>query len=186
RDHFWMDILAGLTIVMLVVGWVRMAGKYPVRLPQQTDRFMPVSLTPTTHLAEVRPLGAIFDDHTDTLTINAEIKNTGTNPLNLNSYVMAMVAFVNGDKDAMAKAGPADYVNSLSVAPDGPIAPGETRKVILTMKAEVFQQERLIPLHDPQQLIAGLFRFTDSAGREDLVTVKSVLVPTEFRPQYLP
>jgi methane/ammonia monooxygenase subunit B len=186
RDHFWMDILAGLTIVMLVVGWVRMAGKYPVRLPQQTDRFMPVSLTPTTHLAEVRPLGAIFDDHTDTLTINAEIKNTGTNPLNLNSYVMAMVAFVNGDKDAMAKAGPADYVNSLSVAPDGPIAPGETRKVTLTMKAEVFQQERLIPLHDPQQLIAGLFRFTDSAGREDLVTVKSVLVPTEFRPQYLP
>jgi len=186
RDHFWMDILAGLTIVMLVVGWVRMAGKYPVRLPQQTDRFMPVSLTPTTHLAEVRPLGAIFDDHTDTLTINAEIKNTGTSPLNLNSYLMAMVAFVNGDKDAMAKAGPADYVNSLSVAPDGPIAPGETRKVILTMKAEVFQQERLIPLHDPQQLIAGLFRFTDSAGREDLVTVKSVLVPTEFRPQYLP
>ena len=186
RDHFWMDILAGLTIVMLVVGWVRMAGKYPVRLPQQTDRFMPVSLTPTTHLADVRPLGAIFDDHTDTLTINAEIKNTGTNPLNLNSYVMAMVAFVNGDKDAIAKAGPADYVSSLSVAPDGPIAPGETRKVTLTMKAEVFLQERLIPLHDPQQLIAGLFRFTDSAGREDLVTVKSVLVPTEFRPQYLP
>ena len=32
-----MDILAGLTIIMLVVGWVWMADKYPVRLPQQTD-----------------------------------------------------------------------------------------------------------------------------------------------------
>ena len=186
RDHFWMDILAGLTIVMLVVGWVRMAGKYPVRLPQQTDRFMPTSLTPTTHLAEVRPLGAIFDAHTDTLTINAEIKNTGGSPLSVNSYVMAMASFVNGDKGAMAKAGPADYVSPLSVEPDGPIAAGETRKITLTMKAEVFQEERLIPLHDPQQLIAGLLRVSDSTGKDDIVTVKSVLVPTEFRPQYLP
>ncbi|MGH7881104.1 MAG: methane monooxygenase/ammonia monooxygenase subunit B, partial [Candidatus Binataceae bacterium] len=57
RDHFWMDLLAGLTIVLLVVGWVRMAVKYPVRLPQQTDRFEPVSLTPTEHMAQVRSTG---------------------------------------------------------------------------------------------------------------------------------
>ena len=186
RDHFWMDILAGLTIVMLVVGWVAMAHKYPVRLPQQTDRFAPVSLTPTDHLAQVRPLGAIFDPHTDTLTINAEIKNIGSSPVTLTSYVMGMASFVNGTKDDLAKAGPADYVNQLTVAPDGPIAPNETRKVALTMKAELFEQERLIPLHDPQQLIAGLFRFTDARGAADIVTVKSTLVPTEFRAQYLP
>lgn len=186
RDHFWMDILAGLTIVTLVVGWVYMAGKYPVRLPQQTDRWAPVSLTPTDHLAEVHPLGAVFDDKTDTLTINAEVKNLGTNPLNLNSYVMGMASFVNGTKDDMAKAGPADFVNELKVSPDGPIAPGETRKVTLTMTSEIFDQERLVPLHDPQQLIAGVFRFSDSQGRQDIVTVKSTLVPTEFRAQYLP
>jgi methane/ammonia monooxygenase subunit B len=186
RDHFWMDIFAGLTIVLLVAGWVRMAGKYPVRLPQQTDRFAPVSMTPTDHMVQVTPLGAIFDDKTDTLTINAEIKNTSANPVTLNSYVMAMASFVNGTKDDLAKAGPADYVSPLSIAPDGPIAPGETRKVALTMKSEVFDQERLIPLHDPQQLIAGLFRFTDSQGKADFATVKSVLVPTEFHAQYLP
>jgi hypothetical protein len=29
-------------------------------------------------------------------------------------------------------------------------------------------------------------RFQNAEGKEDLVTLKSVLVPTEFRPQYLP
>ena len=41
RDHLWMDVLAGITILMLIVGWVYMAAKYPVRLPQQTVRFAP-------------------------------------------------------------------------------------------------------------------------------------------------
>jgi methane/ammonia monooxygenase subunit B len=186
RDHFWMDILAGLTIVMLVVGWVRMAGKYPVRLPQQTDRFAPASLTPTDHMASVRTAGAIFDDRTDTLTINAEIKNTGSSPITLKSYVMAMASFVNGPKEEMAKAGPADFVSALSVDPDSPIAPGETRKVTLKMSSDIFDKERLIPLHDPQQLIAGLLRFRDAEGRDDIVNLKSLVIPTKFRPQYLP
>jgi hypothetical protein len=54
------------------------------------------------------------------------------------------------------------------------------------MTSEIFNDERLIPLHDPQQLIAGLLRFDDAQGGQDFVTLKSVLVPTEFRPQYLP
>jgi methane/ammonia monooxygenase subunit B len=186
RDHFWMDLLAGLTILLLVIGWVRMAVRYPVRLPQQTDRFAPVSLTPSEHMAQVRSSGATFDDHTDTLVINAEVKNIGTSPLTLKRYVMAMASFVNGGQQDLAKAGPADYVGQLSVDPDGPIAPGETRKVTLKMTGPIFEQERLIPLHDPQQLIAGLLGFTDSQGHEDMVNLKSVLVPTEFRPQYLP
>jgi methane/ammonia monooxygenase subunit B len=186
RDHFWMDILAGLTILLLVVGWVRMAAKYPVRLPQQTDRFAPVSLTPSDHMATVHATGATYDEHGDKLTIHADITNRSPNPITLNSYVMAMASFVNGDQEALAKAGPADFVSPLTVDPPGPIAPGETRKVTLTMSSGVFDQERLIPLHDPQQLIAGLLRVSDTQGRQDIVTVKSVLIPTEFAPQYLP
>ena len=186
RDHFWMDVLAGLTILLLVIGWVGMARKYPVRLPQQTDRFEPTSLTPSTHMATVRSSGATFDQSNDTLTINARIHNTSASPITLKSYVMAMTSFVDGPEEELAKAGPADYVGKLSVTPDGAIAPGETRDVTLKMTSEVFEQERLIPLHDPQQLIAGLLRFTDDQGHQDIVTLKSVLVPTEFRPQYLP
>jgi len=97
-----------------------------------------------------------------------------------------MAAFVNGGKDEQQKAGPSDFVGQLAVEPDATIAPGETKKVTLKMTSDIFNDERLIPLHDPQQLIAGLLRFDDAQGGEDFVTLKSVLVPTAFRPQYLP
>jgi len=186
RDHMWMDLLAGVTILMLIVGWVYMAVKYPVRLPQQTVRFAPDPISPGDGLISVHPEGATFDEKTDTLLITFEAKNNSPSPVSLKQYIMAMTTFVNGDKDAMTAAGPSDYVGQLAVDPDGAIAPGETRKLTLKMSNEVFLEERLIPLHDPQQLIAGLLRFQNAEGKENLVTLKSVLVPTEFRGQYLP
>jgi methane/ammonia monooxygenase subunit B len=186
RDHMWMDLLAGVTVLMLIVGWVYMAVKYPVRLPQQTVRFAPDTISPGDGLISVHPEGATFDEKTDTLLINFEAKNNSPSPVTLKQYIMAMTTFVNGGKDEMAAAGPSDYVGQLAVEPDSAIAPGDTRKITLKMSNEVFLEERLIPLHDPQQLIAGLLRFKNAEGKEDLVTLKSVLVPTEFRGQYLP
>jgi methane/ammonia monooxygenase subunit B len=175
-----------VTVLMLIVGWVYMAVKYPVRLPQQTVRFAPEPISPGAGLVAVHPKGSTFDEKTDTLLINFNVKNNSPSPISLKQYIMAMTTFVNGGKDEMAAAGPSEFVGQLTVEPDGTIAPGESRNLTLKMSNEVFLQERLIPLHDPQQLIAGLLRFQDDQGKQELVTLKSVLVPTEFRPQYLP
>jgi hypothetical protein len=163
-----------------------MAVKFPVRLPQQTVRFTPEVVDSTIHSAQVMKADSTYDDRTDTLLIDLAVKNNGTNPLTLKQYIMAMATFVNGDKDEQAKAGPAHYVGPMQVEPDAPIQPGETAKLQLKISSPLFDEERLVPLHDPQERIAGLLRFTDSQGHEDLVTLKTDLVPTEFRPQYLP
>jgi methane/ammonia monooxygenase subunit B len=186
RDHMWMDLLAGATVAMLVIGWIYMAVKFPVRLPQQTVRFAPPGIDSTLHAAQVMNADSTYDEKTDTLSINLTIKNAGTAPLSLKQYIMAMATFVNGGKDDQDKAGPAHYVGSMQVQPDAPIAPGQTGKMQLKISSPLFDEERLIPLHDPQERIAGLLRFTDSQGHEDLVTLQTDLVPTEFRPQYLP
>jgi methane/ammonia monooxygenase subunit B len=186
RDHMWMDALAGATVAMLIVGWIYMAVRFPVRLPQQTVRFAPPVIDSTTHSAQVMKADSTYDDKTDTLLINLVIKNTGTAPLSLKQYIMAMATFVNGSKDDQDKAGPAHYVGSMQVQPDVPIEPGQIGKMQLKISSPLFDEERLIPLHDPQERIAGLLRFTDAQGHEDLVTFQTDLVPTEFRGQYLP
>jgi methane/ammonia monooxygenase subunit B len=186
RDHMWMDVLAGATVAMLIVGWIYMAVRFPVRLPQQTVRFAPPVIDSTTHSAQVMKADSTYDDKTDTLLINLVIKNTGTAPLSLKQYIMAMATFVNGSKDDQDKAGPAHYVGSMQVQPDVPIEPGQIGKMQLKISSPLFDEERLIPLHDPQERIAGLLRFTDAQGHEDLVTFQTDLVPTEFRGQYLP
>jgi methane/ammonia monooxygenase subunit B len=185
-DHKWMNLLAGVTIAMLIVGWVWMASKYPVRLPQQTDRFAPEVDTPDYHLGRIVSQGSSYDEGTDTLLITLDVKNVSDSPIAVKQYSMAMANFVAGTEQDLANAGPKDFVGKLDVEPATPIPPGETRRVVLKMTSPLFDEERLIPLHDPQQLIAGLLALQDDAGRREMVTVKSVLVPTEFKPQYLP
>jgi methane/ammonia monooxygenase subunit B len=136
-------------------------------------------------MAEVEPEGATYDDGTDTLVMKVSAKNTGSSPITVKQYIMAMTTFVNGGPDEQAKAGPHDYVGQLEVEPNTPIAPGETRELSLRISNPVLTDERLIPLRDPQQFIAGLLRFEDSAGKQQMVTVRESVIPTQFRSQYL-
>lgn len=185
RDHVWMNLLAGITVVMLVAGWTYMAMNYPVRLPQQTDWFSPKFISSGDKMAQVEPEGATFDDGTDTLLMKFNAKNTGSSPIAVKQYIMAMTTFVNGGSDDQAKAGPHDYVGQLEVEPNTPIGPGETRELTLKISNPVLTDERLIPLRDPQQFIAGLLRFEDGGGKQQLVTVRESVIPTQFRSQYL-
>lgn len=185
KDHVWMNVLAGVTMVLLVIGWTYMANEYPVRLPQQTDWFAPKFISSGDKMAEVRSIGATYDDATDTLLMNVEVKNIGSSPITVKQYIMAMATFVNGGEEEQAKAGPRDYIGQLEVEPNSPIAPGETKPLTLKISSKIFSDERLIPLRDPQQFVAGLLRFENAQGGQEMVVMRSAVVPTQFRRQYL-
>lgn len=186
QDHMWMNLLAALTVIMLVVGWTYAAMKYPVRLPQQTDWFSPEFISSGEKMAEVHSNGATYDDATDTLVMNVKVKNLRDSPIKLKQYIMAMATFVNGTDEDKAKAGPHDYVGQLEVEPSSSIAPGETRDLTLKITSKIFSEERLIPLRDPQQFIAGLMRFENGQSQQELVVLRTAVIPTQFRSQYLP
>ena len=61
-----MDILAGVTVLMLVVGWVYMAGKFPVRLPQQTVASRRTGFGGPASWRKSKGLGATFDNNRHT------------------------------------------------------------------------------------------------------------------------
>jgi methane/ammonia monooxygenase subunit B len=186
RDHMWMNVLAALTVIMLVVGWTYAAMKYPVRLPQQTDWFSPEFISSGEKMAEIHSNGATYDDATDTLVMNVKVKNLRDSPINVKQYIMAMATFVNGTDEDKAKAGPHDYVGQLGVEPSSAVAPGETKDLTLKITSKIFSEERLIPLRDPQQFIAGLMRFENGQGQQELVVLRTSVIPTQFRSQYLP
>jgi methane/ammonia monooxygenase subunit B len=186
RDHMWMNVLAGVTIVLLVVGWTYSTMHYPVRWPQQTDWFAPRPISSGEQMAEVHAKGATYDNATDTLVMNVQVKNLLGSAITLKQFIMAMTTFVNGGEQEQAKAGPRDFVGLLEVEPKGPIASGETKDLTLKISSKLFSEERLIPLNDPQQFIAGLLRFENAQGGQQVVTLRTSVVPTQFRSQYLP
>ena len=67
-----------------------------------------------------------------------------------------------------------------------PIGPGESQNLKLSISSTIFGVERLIPLSAPQQYIAGVIQFENATGEQELVTVRSSVIPTRFTPQYLP
>ncbi len=186
RDHIWMNVLAGLTMVMLVIGWTYTAMQYPVRWPQQTDWFAPHFISSGEKMAEVQSNGATYDDATDTLLMTVQVKNLLGSAITVKQFIMAMATFVNGGEAEQAKAGPRDFVGPLEVEPNSPIAPGETKDLTLKITSKILSDERLIPLRDPQQFIAGLLRFENAQGGQQMVTLRTSVVPTQFRSQYLP
>ena len=186
RDHMWMNVFAGVTIALLIVGWFYAAVRYPVRLPQQTAWFTPPPLALDDKLAEVQPEGASWNDGTDTLIMKVQAKNISTYPITVKEFIMAMTTFVNGGAEEQAAAGPHDFVGQLEVEPNTPIAPGETKELTLKITNPVLSDERLIPTRDPQQFIAGLLRFQNANGREQFVVARVSVVPTQFRAQYIP
>ena len=186
RDHMWMNVIAGLTVLLLVVGWTYSATQYPVRWPQQTDWITPRFISSGDPMAEARTGGATYDEGTDTLVMKVQVKNTADSAITLNRVVIGMATFVPGGETEQAKAGPRDFVGPLKVEPQAPIAPGETKDLTVTIASSIFSTARLIPLNDPQQFVAALLRFENAQGGQQLVTVRSGVVPTQFRGQFLP
>jgi methane/ammonia monooxygenase subunit B len=186
RDHMWMNVLAGLTLVMLVIGWTYMTMAHPVRLPQQTAWITPSPISSGEKMAEVQPKRATYDQATDMLVMDVQVKNVMGSAITLKQFIMAMTTFVNGGEAEQAKAGPRDFVGLLEVDPNSPIAPGETKDLTLRISSPLFSEERLIPLEDPQQFIAGLLRFENAQGDQELVTIRTSVIPAQFRSQILP
>jgi hypothetical protein len=137
-------------------------------------------------MAEVQPSGATYDEATDTLVVKVQVKNLLGSAIDVKQFIMAMATFVNGGEQEQAKAGPRDFVAPLEVEPQGAIAAGETKDLTLTIASKLFSEERLIPLSDPQQFIAGILRFENAQGGQQLVTVRTSVVPTQFRAQFRP
>ncbi len=130
--------------------------------------------------------GATFDDATDTLIVKAQVKNLSKSDITVKQFIVGMATFVNGGDQEQSKAGPRDFVGQLGVEPNGPIAPGETKDLTLTISSRIFSDERLVPIRAPQQFLAGVVRFVGAEGREELVTMRTSVVPTQFRARYLP
>lgn len=186
RDHMWMNIIAGLTIALLIVGWTYSATSYPVRWPQQTDWITPRHISSGPTMAEVHTSGATYDDATDTLVMKMQVKNVADSAIDVNRVMIGLASFVEGGEAEQTKAGPREFVGPLKVEPEGAIAPGETKDLTLTISSPIFSTARLIPLNDPQQFVATVLDFKNTQGAQQLVTVRSGVVPTQFRGQFLP
>jgi hypothetical protein len=176
KDHRFVNIMALVMGLMMLVAWVYQASAYPVKIPQQVVQFEPplTALDEAAPVAKLNPQRASYDATSRVLTVNLETTNISDGPIQVKALVASTLTFVNP-----AVTSPKDLYQTemSSISPPGAIAPGQTVNLVLTLPGERFDREHLLPIGESQLTISGLMVFQDAAGKQTTVEYEEPLQP---------
>jgi len=183
-DRLWgVAFLIG-TIIIVIAGVQWVDANYPNMVPLQSGVFKldPQPVEPRT--VSVKVDKATYDVPGRSMKIEAEITNTGTEPVQVGEFETAGIRFVNHSVPA-AMAGvdpsyPKELVppGGLKLSDDAPIQPGETRKMTLDATDAAWEVERLTALlNDPDNRVGGLLFFFQPDGKRIIANLYGPIVP---------
>jgi methane/ammonia monooxygenase subunit B len=172
RDHRNMNWFALGTALLLAIGWIWQAVAFPTKMPQQIFQFAPptpavaaTSLLGTAGLGEAR-----YDPGSKTLTMDVDITNHGTTPMDLQEFTTSTLKFAPG-------LAPGENTGGLTATPSGSVAPGQTAKLSIAMQGSAWEDEKLIPVNESSQMITGILLFQTGDGKKVLTEVEANLQP---------
>jgi methane/ammonia monooxygenase subunit B len=172
KDHRNMNWFAIGTALLLVVGWIWQANAFPTKMPQQIFQFAP----PVPAVAANNAIGvaglasAKYDEGSQTLTMDVDITNTGTTPMELQQFTTSTLKFAPGQA-------PGENTGGLVATPAASVAPGATTKLSLAMQGPGWEDEKLIPVNESSQMITGILVFQTGDGKKVLTEVEANLQP---------
>jgi methane/ammonia monooxygenase subunit B len=172
KDHRNMNWFAIGTALLLLVGWIWQAAAFPTKMPQQIFQFAP----PTPAVAANSDIGvagvgeARYDSGSKTLTMDVDVTNNGTTPMQLQQFTTSTLKFAPG-----AQAG--ELGGGLTATPAPSVAPGATTKLSLAMPGPAWEDEKLIPVNESSQMITGILVFQTGDGKKVLTEVEANLQP---------
>jgi methane/ammonia monooxygenase subunit B len=164
-DHKTSNLIAALTVFLLVAGWLYMDRTWPIRIPQQVLRFTPTRLDEPVQLVQATGARATYDPRSDMVILTTQISNTSNRKMKLVGFTTANLTFSQS--------------NGLSAEPVA-VEPRQTVLLTVTIQNKAWSEERLIPLDKPQMGIAGRLAF-DSDGQRTWVTTEAPVMPTAFK-----
>jgi methane/ammonia monooxygenase subunit B len=172
KDHRNMNWFAIGTALLLVVGWIWQANAFPTKMPQQIFQFAPPrpAVAETSLLGVAGPASARYDEGSQTLTMDVEVTNRGTTPMELQQFTTSTLKFAPGQA-------PGENTGGLVATPAAAVAPGATTRLSLAMQGPGWEDEKLIPVNESSQMITGIMVFQTGDGKKVFTEVEANLQP---------
>ena len=172
KDYKVMDILAVLTIVLLVGGYWYGAATYPGGIPQQVIRFAPPEAHVDPTFVKISATEqAKYDVAGHTLVLPFEVTNTGSSPMTVTRFNTSTLVFSSN-----ASSGGRQVI----VEPSDAIYPNETKSLTLSMRDTVWEEERMMPIGEALMSVTGVVTFENQDGQKNRITVQMPLNPSSF------
>jgi methane/ammonia monooxygenase subunit B len=172
KDHRNMNWFAIGTALLLVVGWIWQANAFPTKMPQQIFQFAPPvpAVAANTGLGVAGLASARYEEGNQTLTMDVDITNNGTTPMELQQFTTSTLKFAPGQA-------PGENTGGLVATPAASVAPGATTRLSLAMQGPGWEDEKLIPVNESSQMITGILVFQTGDGKKVLTEVEANLQP---------
>ena len=172
KDYKVMDLLAVITIVLLVGGYWYGAATYPGGIPQQVIRFAPPEAHQDANFVSIKALEqAKYDVAGHNLVLPIEVTNTGDSPMTVTSFNTSTLVF-NSNASSGGR--------QVNVEPSDAIYPNETKSLTLSMRDTVWEEERMMPIGEALMSVTGVVTFENQDGHKNRITVQMPLKPSSF------
>lgn len=163
RDKRFGLAMLSVTVLIMAGGlWVTRATAPPT-IPSQVQDTWEVPSIPLPSAVETSLEEFRYAPLTRTLTVRVKATNRGSDPVVLRKFSTSYLTFL-ADDALKAEAAPDAPIPAMAVEPKGPIAPGETKTLTLTMQDAIWQTDRFINYDQPQVTAAGLLVFARAGG----------------------
>jgi methane/ammonia monooxygenase subunit B len=171
KDYKVMDILAVLTIALLIGGYWYGAATYPGGIPQQVIRFEPPKAHEDPNFVKVSATQqAKYDVAEHTLVLPFEVTNTGNTAMSVTLFTTSTLTFMNNASEG----------RRVIVEPSDAIYPNETKSLTLSMRDAVWEEERMMPIGEALMSVTGVVTFENQDGQKNRITVQMPLNPSSF------
>jgi methane/ammonia monooxygenase subunit B len=172
KDHRAMNWIVLAAALLLIGGWIYEARAFPVKIPQQVDRFTIASAPAPATIATASMSKVSYDTATQTLTATVSATNSGDTPMQMKDLHIAGLRFAN---PATSQGGD----GQVTVQPSTAIAPGQTQELTMTIRGGLLEQQRLIPVGAGQSNTYMTFvaDFQNTAGVDNFLTISQFLTP---------
>ena len=172
KDYKVMDILAVLTIALLIGGYWYGAATYPGGIPQQVIRFEPPKAHEDPNFVKVSATQqAKYDVAEHNLVLPFEVTNTGSSPMTVTGFNTSTLVFSSNSSSGGRQ---------VNVEPSDAIYPNETKSLTLSMRDTVWEEERMMPIGEALMSVTGVVTFENQDGQKNRITVQMPLNPSSF------
>lgn len=155
---------------LVVIGSLHAKQAWPQTIPIQYRVNTPPALPEPARFVEGTFSQAGYEATTTTAVVEGRITNIGSSPIQLRSFHSGNVSFVRSDLPDLERLDLERPTMSF-IEGGGTIAPGETRKVVLSIQDPILQEKRLVPEREAQSRMGGTTIWTDAAGNQNYLDV---------------
>jgi methane/ammonia monooxygenase subunit B len=180
-------VAAGVVLLLfavVTVGYIEIGKEFPLLVPLQAGTMYTEPLPEAPKGVAVKLKRAEYDVPGRSMRLSVELTNNTDQPLGIGEFTTANIRFINKNLPVAVAAVDPKYpkellpANGLVVDSSKPLAPGETRIVMLDSTDVAWEEERLVSfLSNVDSRTGGLIFFYDPQGKRYISEVDGPILP---------